>query len=102
MTSLNEWLAALDGLESAIHASEGIEFEYPDGSTIRVREPFKLPINQGTVVTHGTYSVYLLRESGTWVSACTCGDSNGVYTAEEFFEHLLTLDPRQPFRVIHS
>lgn len=102
MTSLNEWQATITRLESAINALEGIVIEYPDGSIIRVSEPSELPTLQGTVITHGTYSAYLLRENGVWVSACTCGDLNGVYTAEEFFEHLLTLDPCQPFKVIHS
>lgn len=102
MTTLNEWQDILDKFESAINREGVIELEYPDKSTISVCKPSELPISQGTVIAHGIYSVYLLRENGMWVSACTCGGTNGVSTAEEFFEHLLTLDPRQSFKVIHS
>lgn len=102
MTSLNEWRGILDRLESVINAPESIIIEYPDMSKVLVDRPSMLPVLQGTVITHGTYTVYLLRENGVWVSACTCGDRNGVFTAEELFKQLLTLDPRQPFKVIHS
>lgn len=102
MAPLNEWQYVITRLESVINTPEVIVIECPDGSIINVSEPSELPVLQGTVLTHGTYTVYLLRENGVWVSACTCGDLNGVYTAEEFFKHLLTLDPCQPFKVIHS
>ena len=101
MTSLNEWWDILDRLESAINAPEYITIEYPDMSKVVVDRPSMLPVLQGTVLTHGASRVYLLRENGTWVSSCTCKNNNGVYTAEEFFKYLLTLDPRLPFKVIH-
>ena len=102
MATLNEWQDILDRFESDINREGVIELEYPDESTIRVCKPSELPISPGTVIAHEIYSVYLLRENGMWVSACTCGSFSGLYTAEELFKHLLTLDPRQPFKVIHS
>lgn len=102
MASLNEWRDILDRLESDINAPEDIIIEYPDMFKVVVDRPSMLPVLQGTVLTHGASGVYLLRENGTWVSACTCKNNNGVYTAEEFFKYLLTLDPRLPFKVIHS
>ena len=101
MTSLNEWRDILDRLESDINAPEDIIIEYPDTIKVVVDRPSMLPVLQGTVLTYGASRVYLLRENGTWVSACTCKNNNGVYTAEEFFKYLLTLDPRLPFKVIH-
>lgn len=102
MTSLNEWRGILDRLESVINAPESIIIEYPGMFKVLVDRPSMLPVLQGTVLTHGASGVYLLRENGTWVSACTCKNFRGFYTAEEFFKHLLKLDPRQPFKVIHS
>lgn len=102
MTSLNEWQDILGRFGSVINAPKNIIIEYPNRLKVVVDKPSMLPVAQGTVLTHGVSGVYLLRENGTWVSACTCEHFRGLYTAEEFFEHLLTLDLRQPFKVIHS